>query len=164
MGEGAGVLVLEEFENAKKRDAKIYAEIVGYGSTSDAYHITMPETSGDGILRAMHKALSTPVGDLAEIRAIKRFLGSEGKKTPISSTKSSTGHLLGAAGAVEAIFSILSMRNNIIPPTININDIMPEASDMNVALNVARESEVKYAISNSLGFGGANCVLVFKRV
>ncbi|WPX97826.1 beta-ketoacyl-ACP synthase II [Candidatus Fokinia crypta] len=182
MGEGAGIFVLEEYESAKKRNAKIYCEIVGYGSTSDAYHITMPETEGIGIMSAMEKALkdaeinhsdigyinahatSTPAGDLIEITTIKKFLGKNYRDIPISATKSYTGHLLGAAGAIEAAFCMMALKHKILPPTIGVSELIEEAKDMNIILNEPLEADISYAMSNSFGFGGTNCVLIFKKI
>ena len=178
MGEGAGVLVLEDFEHAKKRGAKIYAELAGYGMSGDAYHITSPSENGDGGFRAMSEALnmaklnsselnyinahgtSTPIGDDIELKAIMRLI--EGNKNiKISSTKSSIGHLLGAAGSVEAIFSILSINNNIVPATLNLNN---PSHNFNVDLvpKFPKDHKVKNALSNSFGFGGTNTALLFK--
>ncbi|QLK85634.1 beta-ketoacyl-ACP synthase II [Staphylococcus sp. 17KM0847] len=180
MGEGAGVIVLESLESAQARGATIYAEIVGYGTTGDAHHITAPAPEGEGGARAMEAALkdadvapesiqylnahgtSTPVGDLFEIQAIKRTFGEAAKSLKISSTKSMTGHLLGATGGVEAIFSILSIRDGKIAPTIHANAIDPEI-DLDITPNTAVEHDITYAMSNSLGFGGHNAVLVFKK-
>ncbi|TXH55921.1 MAG: beta-ketoacyl-[acyl-carrier-protein] synthase II [Bacteroidia bacterium] len=178
MGEGAGVIVLEEYEHAIKRGAKIYAELVGYGATSDAFHITTPNT--DGPQRCMEIAItsaginatdiayinahgtSTPIGDINESNAIKATFKDHAKKLAISSTKSMTGHLLGGAGAIEAIYTILSVHHNIIPPTINIFNQDPQC-DLDYTPNVARELTLNYALSNSFGFGGTNSVLIFKK-
>ncbi len=178
MGEGSGIVVLEEYEHAKKRGAKIYAELVGYGMSGDAYHITAPGNNGG--LRAMKAALnsaqlnpedvdyinahgtSTPVGDLVELKAVKELFGNT--KVSMSSTKSVVGHLLGAAGAVEAIYSIMAMNNNILPPTVNLEDPADEVGDFDLVPNVAKEKEVKVALSNSFGFGGTNASLIFKKV
>jgi 3-oxoacyl-[acyl-carrier-protein] synthase II len=180
MGDGSGVLVLEELEHAKKRRAKIYAEIVGYGVSSDAYHITAPAENGDGAYRSMLSAIkdaeidvkdldyinahgtSTPAGDTAELQAVMKVLGSESKSVCMSSTKSSTGHLLGAAGAVEAIFSIMSIQDNTVPPTLNLHRPPADLSIDLVPL-VAKEKKVDIALSNSFGFGGTNSSLVFKK-
>ena len=180
MGEGAGVLVLEELEHAKKRGAKILAEIVGYGATCDAYHMTAPLEDGDGASRAMINAMkegnvnpsevtyinahgtSTQANDSAETKAIKKVFGEHAKNISISSTKSMTGHLLGATGAVEAIASILALQNNFAPPTANYKVPDPEC-DLDYTPNVGKEREMKYAISNTLGFGGHNAVLCLKK-
>ncbi|QDX01080.1 beta-ketoacyl-[acyl-carrier-protein] synthase II [Staphylococcus chromogenes] len=181
MGEGAGILVLESLESAQARGANIYAEIVGYGSTGDAHHITAPGPDGEGGSRAMEAAMndagiqpsdiqylnahgtSTPVGDLFEIRAIKKTFGEAAKSLKISSTKSMTGHLLGATGGVEAIFSVLSIRDSKIAPTIHADNNDPEI-DLDITPNKAVDCEINYAMSNSLGFGGHNAVLVFKNI
>lgn len=180
MGEGAGILVLESLESAQARGANIYAEIVGYGSTGDAHHITAPGPDGEGGSRAMEAAMndagiqpsdiqylnahgtSTPVGDLFEIRAINKTFGEAAKSLKISSTKSMTGHLLGATGGVEAIFSVLSIRDSKIAPTIHADNNDPEI-DLDITPNKAVDCEINYAMSNSLGFGGHNAVLVFKK-
>lgn len=181
MGEGAGVVVLEEYEHAKKRGAKIYAEVVGYGMSGDAYHITAPETTGRGSTYAMKLALkhaginpeeidyinahgtSTPMGDEIEVNAIKKVFGDHAYNLSMSSTKSSTGHLLGAAGALEAIFSILAMRDSILPPTLNL-DNPSEGCDIDLVAKIAKEKPVNYALSNSFGFGGTNACLVLKKI
>lgn len=181
MGEGAGILVLEEYEHAKARGAKIYAELVGFGMSGDAYHITAPDEDADGAARAMLAAIedagitpdqvgyvnahgtSTFLNDLIETRAIKRVFGDHAYNLPISSTKSMTGHLLGAAGAVEAIFSVLSIVNGVLPPTINL-DNPDDGCDLDYIPHTARACKVDYALSNSLGFGGTNGTLLFKRV
>jgi 3-oxoacyl-[acyl-carrier-protein] synthase II len=181
MGEGAGVLVLEEYEHAKSRGAKIYAEVVGYGMSADAYHMTAPREDGEGAARCMNNALrnaglnvdqvdyinahgtSTPLGDLAETMAMKRCLGEHAMKVKVSSTKSMTGHLLGAAGGVEAIFSALGIYHQIAPPTINIFE-QDEACDMDYVPNIARNMTINVAMSNSFGFGGTNATLVFRKV
>ena len=182
LGDGAGIVILEEYEYAKARGAKIYCELVGFGMNSDAHHMTQPATGGAGASKCMIQALneaslnetdisyinahgtSTPAGDKAETDAIKSALGVENaKNTPISSTKSMIGHLLGAAGGVEAVFCILAIRDNIIPPTINLNDQDPEC-DLDYVPNIARETEVEIAMSNSFGFGGTNGTLIFKRM
>lgn len=178
MGEGSGVVVLEEYEHAKKRGAKIYGELVGYGMSGDAYHITAPGNNGG--LRAMKAALksaeltpqdvdyinahgtSTPVGDLVELKAVKELFGDT--KVSMSSTKSVVGHLLGAAGAVEAIYSIMAMNHNVLPPTVNLEDPADEVGDFDLVPNVAREKEINVALSNSFGFGGTNASLIFKKV
>lgn len=181
MGEGAGVLVLEEYEHAKTRGAKIYAELVGFGMSGDAYHITAPDEDADGAARAMEAALhdahidveqvdyinahgtSTYLNDLNETKAIKRIFKQHAYELAVSSTKSMTGHLLGAAGAVEAIFSILAIRDQIVPPTINL-DNPDEGCDLNYVPHTPQERNVNYVLSNSLGFGGTNGSLLFKRI
>lgn len=181
IGEGAGVLVLEEYEHAKSRGAKIYAEVAGYGMSADAYHMTAPREDGEGAARCMNNALrnaglnvgqvdyinahgtSTPLGDLAETMAMKRCLGEHAMKVKVSSTKSMTGHLLGAAGGIEAIFSVLGIYHQIAPPTINIFD-QDEACDMDYVPNIARNMTINVAMSNSFGFGGTNATLVFRKV
>ena len=180
MGEGAGIVVLEELDHALARGAKIYAEIVGYGATGDAYHITAPAPGGEGGSRAMRMAVegsglsvddidyinahgtSTPYNDKFETLAIKEVFGEHAKKLAISSTKSMTGHLLGAAGGVEAIFSVLAIKEGIIPPTINLQTPDPEC-DLDYVPNKARKQEVRAALSNSLGFGGHNATIIFKK-
>ncbi|WP_154836590.1 beta-ketoacyl-ACP synthase II [Staphylococcus sp. Marseille-Q1834] len=180
MGEGAGILVIESLESAQARGAEIYAEIVGYGSTGDAYHITAPAPEGKGGSRAMQAALddagieakdvqylnahgtSTPVGDMYEIQAIKNTFGDAAKNLKVSSTKSMTGHLLGATGGLEAIFSALSIRDSKVAPTIHANTPDPEC-DLDIVPNEAQDLDITYAMSNSLGFGGHNAVLVFKK-
>jgi 3-oxoacyl-[acyl-carrier-protein] synthase II len=178
MGEGSGILVLEELGHAQKRGAKIYAEVIGYGMSGDAYHITAPAADGNGAFRSMRNALkranlqpdqidyinahgtSTPLGDEIELNAVKRLFGDAAYKVSMSSTKSSIGHLLGAAGSVEAIFSILAMRDSLLPPTLNLEN--PSAScDMDLVPLVAKSRPVRYALSNSFGFGGTNASLVF---
>ena len=181
IGEGAGVLVLEEYEHARKRGAKIYAEIAGYGMSADAYHMTSPSENGEGAARCMRNALrnagispdsvgyinahgtSTPAGDLAETQAVKGFFGEHSKKLAMSSTKSMTGHLLGAAGGVEAVFSALAIRDQIAPPTINIFNQDPQC-DLDYVPKEARRMKIDVAISNSFGFGGTNGTLVFKKI
>jgi 3-oxoacyl-[acyl-carrier-protein] synthase II len=181
MGEGAGVVVLEEYEHAKKRGARMYAEVIGYGLSGDAFHITAPSADGDGAFRCMSAALkragltasdldyinahgtSTPLGDEIELGAAQRLLGNAASKVSMSSTKSSIGHLLGAAGAVETIFSILAIRDNIAPPTINLDNPSVETSIDLVPLK-AREREINVALSNSFGFGGTNASLIVRRV
>jgi len=181
MGEGAGVVVLEEYEHAKKRGAKIYGEVIGYGMSGDAYHITAPAADGNGGFRAMQASIkraginveeidyinahgtSTPLGDEIEHGAVKRLLGEHYKKPSMSSTKSAIGHLLGAAGAVEAIFSLLSIQNNVVPPTLNLRN-PSEGCDMDLVPLQAKEREVNVALSNSFGFGGTNASLVFKSI
>ncbi|WP_144525765.1 beta-ketoacyl-ACP synthase II [Bacillus pumilus] len=180
MGEGAGIVVLEELEHALKRGATIYAEIVGYGSTGDAYHITAPAPNGEGGVRAMKEAIrdaglsvedidyinahgtSTPYNDKFETMAIKEVFGDHANQLAISSTKSMTGHLLGAAGGVEAIFSVLAIKDSVIPPTINL-DTPDEECDLDYVANEARSKEVQVALSNSLGFGGHNATIIFKK-
>jgi 3-oxoacyl-[acyl-carrier-protein] synthase II len=178
MGEGAGILILEELEHAQKRGARIYAEVIGYGLSGDAYHVTAPAEDGSGGYRAMKMALkrakldpedidyinahgtSTPLGDEIELGAVKRLFGQHAYKLSMSSTKSAIGHLLGAAGAVEAIFSILAMRDQVAPPTINLDN--PSAGcDIDLVPHRAKERKIKYALSNSFGFGGTNASLVF---
>ena len=180
LGEGAGVLVLEEYEHALARGAKIYGEIVGYGATCDAYHITAPHPEGEGAANAMKMALndaqvtleevdyinahgtSTPLNDKGEIAAIKKVFGERAKDLLISSTKSMTGHLLGASGAMEAIFTVLSLKEGFVLPTINYQ-VPDEECDLDIVPNVGRQKDIKYALSNSLGFGGHNGTLLFKR-
>jgi len=180
MGEGAGIVVLEELEHAKARGAKIYAEIVGYGMSGDAYHMTAPSETGDGAFRAMRSALkraqmspdeidyvnvhgtSTPLGDEIEVGAVKRLFGAAAEKTSMSSTKSAIGHLLGAAGAVESIFSILAMRDDIAPPTLNLNDPSEGCLGIDLVPLQARQRPIRAALSNSFGFGGTNASLIFK--
>src|SRR5436853_5713253 len=180
IGEGAGILILEELEFARKRGAEIYAEGVGYGMSGDAFHITMPDASGSGAVRVMQKALndgnvrpeevgyinahgtSTPYNDKFETMAIKKTFGDYAYKLPISSTKSMTGHLLGAAGGVEGVFSVLSIHRSLLLPTINYETPDPEC-DLDYIPNEAREAKIKYALSNSFGFGGTNAALLFKK-
>ena len=180
VGEGAGILVLESLEHAQKRNAPILAEIVGYGMSGDAYHMTQPEANGDGAYRVMMAALkdaklapddisyvnahgtSTPIGDVIETRALKRVFGERAKKMPVSSTKSMTGHLLGGAGGLEAGISVLALRDQTLPPTINLEQPDPEC-DLDYVPNHARKAPVEYALSNSFGFGGTNAALVFRR-
>jgi len=181
LGEGAGVVVLEEFEHARRRGAKIYAERAGYGMSGDAYHMTAPQEDGEGAARCMENALrnaglnredidyinahgtSTPLGDLAETIAVKRCFGDHARKLAISSTKSVTGHLLGAAGGVEAIFSVLAIRDQVAPPTANMFHQDP-ACDLDYVPNAARRMPLRSALSNSFGFGGTNGTLIFTRV
>ncbi|MDQ5767727.1 beta-ketoacyl-ACP synthase II [Thiothrix subterranea] len=181
LGDGAGVLVLEEYEFAKKRGARIYCELVGYGMSSDAYHMTTPSEGGEGAARCMVNAMkdaglnttdidyvnahgtSTPAGDKAETMAVKRALGDHAYNVAVSSTKSMTGHLLGAAGGIEAVFSVLAIRDQILPPTINMDNQDPEC-DLDYVPNVARETTVTVAMSNSFGFGGTNGTLIFKKI
>ena len=178
LGEGAGCLILEEYEHAKLRDATIYAEIVGFGMSADAYHITAPPEEGEGAALSMSNALSdanltnekidyinahgtsTPAGDIAETLAVKSVFKDHADKLVVSSTKSMTGHLLGAAGAIEAIFSILAIRDNICPPTINL-DNPDDGCDLNYSANEATHKNIKYSLSNSFGFGGTNASLIF---
>jgi 3-oxoacyl-[acyl-carrier-protein] synthase II len=180
MGEGGAVTILEELEHARARGAKIYGELVGYGYTGDAYHLAAPDPDGDGAARCMQMALrdaklspdevdyinahgtSTELNDITETVAIKRVFGEQAYKLPISSTKSMTGHLLGAAGSTEAVFSVLAIRDGIIPPTINYENPDPRC-DLDYVPNVAREAEVKVVLSNAFGFGGTNASLIFKR-
>lgn len=180
VGEGAGIVILEELEFAFKRGARIYAELVGFGYTGDAYHITAPPPDGDGAIRCMRMAIndaglkpeeidyinahgtSTPLNDATETQAIKKVFGEHAQKIPISATKSMTGHLLGAAGSTEAIFTILTIRDGIIPPTINYDEPDPEC-DLDYVPNVARRQPVNTAISNAFGFGGTNATLVLKK-
>jgi len=180
VGEGAGILVLESLEHAQRRNAPILAEIVGYGMSGDAYHMTQPEEHGDGAYRVMMAALkdaklvpndvgyvnahgtSTPIGDVIETRALKRVFGERAKKVPVSSTKSMTGHLLGGAGGLEAGISVLALRDQTLPPTINLEMPDPEC-DLDYVPNHARKASVEYALSNSFGFGGTNAALVFRR-
>ncbi|MFT3762779.1 MAG: beta-ketoacyl-ACP synthase II [Pseudoxanthomonas sp.] len=181
MGDGAGVLILEEYEHAKARGARIYAELAGFGASSDAHHMTAPSENGEGPARCLVAALkdakvatadveylnahgtSTPLGDLAETLAVKRALGDHAYRIMVSSTKSMTGHLLGAAGGVEAIFSVLAIHHGIIPPTINLDE-PGEGCDLDYVPNVAREKKIDVAVSNGFGFGGTNGTLVFKRI
>lgn len=181
MGEGAGIVVLEELEHAKARGAKIYAEVVGYGMSGDAYHVTAPASDGDGGYRAMRACLksagvgtdgidyinahgtSTPLGDEIELGAVKRLFGADSEKLTMSSTKSAIGHLLGAAGAVESIFSILAMRDGAAPPTLNL-DNPSEDCDLDLAPKAARERPIRRALSNSFGFGGTNASVLFQAV
>ncbi|MGA1847500.1 beta-ketoacyl-ACP synthase II [Deferribacter abyssi] len=180
MGEGAGILVLEELEHALNRNAKIYAEVVGYGMTGDAYHITAPDESGEGAVRAMKMAISdagvepedvdyinahgtsTPYNDAIETKAIKTVFGKHAYKLMVSSTKSMTGHLLGAAGSVEAAYCALAIKNGVIPPTINLDEPDPEC-DLDYVPNKPKSAKIKYALSNSFGFGGTNACLLLKK-
>jgi 3-oxoacyl-[acyl-carrier-protein] synthase II len=181
LGDGAGVVVLEEYEQAKARGANIYAELIGFGMSGDAYHMTLPPEDGRGALRAMRQAVedaqldpalinyinahgtSTPAGDKAESQAVKTLMGDAAANVAVSSTKSMVGHLLGAAGAVEAIFSMLALRDQVAPPTINL-DNPDEGCDLNFVPHTAQEMKMDYALSNSFGFGGTNGSLLFKRV
>jgi 3-oxoacyl-[acyl-carrier-protein] synthase II len=180
VGEGAGILILESLDHAQKRNAPILAEIVGYGMSGDAYHITQPAADGDGAYRVMRAAIkdaklkpedigyvnahgtSTPIGDVIETRALKRVFGDNAKNVPVSSTKSMTGHLLGGAGGLEAGISVLALRDQVLPPTINLETPDPEC-DLDYVPNTARKAAVEYALSNSFGFGGTNAALIFKR-
>jgi len=180
IGEGSGILILESLEHAQRRNAPILAEITGYGMSGDAYHITQPAANGDGAYRVMKAALkdakiapdrigyvnahgtSTPLGDVIETTAMKRLFGEFAKKVPISSTKSMTGHLLGGAGGLEAGISVLALRDQILPPTINYETPDP-ACDLDYVPNTARKASLEYALSNSFGFGGTNAALIFKR-
>jgi len=183
LGEGAGALILEEYEHAKARGAKIYAELIGGGMTGDAYHITAPHPEGRGAANVMKFALedaglqaeaidyinvhgtSTPLGDLSEVKAIKKIFGDHAYKINISSTKSMTGHLLGAAGAIEAIASILAMRNSLIPPTINhFTDDEEVDEKLNLTFNKAQKKDVNVVLSNTFGFGGHNCSIIFRKI
>jgi 3-oxoacyl-[acyl-carrier-protein] synthase II len=181
LGDGAGILILEEYERAKARGARIYAELAGFGASSDAFHMTAPSENGEGPARCMVAALndagvdasqieylnahgtSTPLGDLAETLAIKRALGDHAYRTMVSSTKSMTGHLLGAAGGAEAIFTVMAIHAGVIPPTINLEE-PGEGCDLDFVPNVAREKKIDVAVSNGFGFGGTNGTLVFKRI
>lgn len=181
MGDGAGIVVLEEYEHAKKRGAPIYAELIGYGLSGDAYHITAPSPEGSGAFRAMRNALkraglnpgdldyinahgtSTPLGDEIEHMAVKRLLGSDASTVSMSSTKSAIGHLLGAAGGVEAIYSILAMKHSIMPPTLNLEN-PSEGCDMDLIPLHPKEKQLRYVMSNSFGFGGTNASLVFGKI
>ena len=181
LGEGAGAVVLEEYEHAKARGARIYCELTGYGVSADAYHMTAPCEDGDGAFRCMRNALkdagigsdsidyinahgtSTPLGDVAETIAIKRLLGERAQKVAVNSTKSMTGHLLGAAGGIEAAFTVLALHNQVSPPTINLDHPDPQC-DLDYVPNRARKMNIRAAMSNSFGFGGTNGTLVFERV
>jgi 3-oxoacyl-[acyl-carrier-protein] synthase II len=180
MGDGAGILILEDYERAKARGARIYCELSGFGMSGDAYHMTAPSESGEGAARCMVAAIrdaginagdigyinahgtSTPAGDLAETMAVKAAMGEHAYKTMVSSTKSMTGHLLGAAGGIEAVFSAMALHTGIIPPTINL-DNPSEGCDLDYVPHTARQQQVDIALSNSFGFGGTNGTLVFKR-
>jgi len=180
MGEGAGVVVLEELEHAKARGARIYAEIVGYGLSGDAYHITAPSEDGDGAYRCMNMAIkragispadidyinahgTSTMADTIELGAVERAVGAAANKISMSSTKSSIGHLLGAAGAAEAIFSVLAIRDNVAPPTINLDNPSVETA-IDLVPNKARQRKIDVALSNSFGFGGTNASLIFRRL
>ena len=181
MSNGAGTVVLEEFEHAKARGAKIYAELIGFGMSSDAYHITLPPADGEGARKCMTAAIrdagidpsdidyinthgtSTPAGDIGETNGIKRAFGDHARKVMISSTKSTTGHLLGAAGVAEAIFCVLAIKNQVIPPTINLDNQDPEC-DLDYTPNVARDARVRTVLSNSFGFGGTNGSLILRAI
>ncbi len=178
MGEGAGIVVLEELEHARKRGASIYGEGIGYGMAGDAYHITSPSEDGSGAFRSMQAAIkragisldqidyinahgtSTPVGDGIEVAAVKRLFGSAAATVSMSSTKSAIGHLLGAAGSVEAIYSLLAMRDGVLPPTLNLEN-PSDGCDIDLVPLVAKKKKVRYALSNSFGFGGTNASLIF---
>ncbi|MEO9168352.1 MAG: beta-ketoacyl synthase N-terminal-like domain-containing protein, partial [Aestuariivirga sp.] len=180
MGEGAGIVVLESLEHAKARGARIYAEVIGYGMSGDAYHVTAPSEDGDGAYRCMQAALrraqidateidyvnahgtSTPMGDEIELKAVERLLGNAASKISMSSTKSAIGHLLGAAGAVEAIFSVLAMRDNICPPTLNLENPSVQTA-IDLVPKVAKKKAINTVLSNSFGFGGTNASLVMRR-
>ena len=181
LGEGAGILVLEEYGHAKKRGARIYCELAGYGMSADAHHITAPCEDGEGAVRCMVNALknaglnreqvdyvnahgtSTPLGDIAETVAVKNCFGDHAKKLAVSSTKSMTGHLLGAAGGVEAVFSVLALRDQVAPPTINLANADPQC-DLDYVPNTARRMKIDVVLSNSFGFGGTNGSLVFRKI
>ncbi len=181
LGEGAGILVLEELEHAKARGARIYCELTGYGMSADAHHITAPPEDGDGAARSMRNALrnadmattdidyinahgtSTPLGDLAECTGVKRAFGEHAYRLAVSSTKSMTGHLLGAAGGIEAVFTVLAMRDQVAPPTANLVNVDPKC-DLDFVPNVARPMRIRGAMSNSFGFGGTNATLVFRQI
>lgn len=181
IAEGSAIMVLEEYEHAKKRNAKIYAEIIGYGLNCDAYHITQPAPEGEGAARCMHLALndaklnasqinyinahgtSTPIGDINETIAVKNVFKEHAKKVAVSSTKSMTGHLLGAAGAIEAVYSVKAIENQVAPPTINLDNPSPEC-DLNYVPHTPQQMKIDYAMSNSFGFGGTNATLIFKKI
>jgi 3-oxoacyl-[acyl-carrier-protein] synthase II len=181
LGEGAGIIVMEEYEAAKKRGAKIYAEVVGYGLTGDAYHLTAPAPGGEGAARCMRMALknagvnpeevdyinahgtSTPMNDMYETMAVKSVFGDHAKKLMVSSTKSMTGHALGAAGGMEAVFTMMAMDKGVVPPTINYQEPDPEL-DLDYVPNTARDAKIRYAMSNNFGFGGTNATLLFRKL
>ena len=181
MSNGAGTVILEEYEHARARGAQIYAELIGFGMSSDAYHITLPPADGEGARKCMMAAIndagidatdidyvnthgtSTPAGDIGETNGIKNALGDHAKNVMISSTKSTTGHLLGAAGVVEAIFGILAIRHQVVPPTINLENPDPEC-DLDYTANVARDARVRTVLSNSFGFGGTNGSLILRAI
>jgi 3-oxoacyl-[acyl-carrier-protein] synthase II len=178
MGEGAGILVLEELEHAKRRGARVYAEVIGYGMSGDAFHLTAPSEDGSGAFRSMRNALrraglgpeqidyinahgtSTPLGDEIELGAVKRLFGRHAYELSMSSTKSAIGHLLGAAGSVEAIFSILAIRDGMVPPTLNLENPSPSC-DIDLVPKKVKQRRVSYALTNSFGFGGTNASLIF---
>jgi 3-oxoacyl-[acyl-carrier-protein] synthase II len=180
MGEGAGILVLEELEHAKARGANIYAEVSGFGMSGDAYHMTSPSPGGEGAARCMQNAMrnaglnasdvqhlnahgtSTPLGDVAETQAVKLAFGDNAKDLAVSSTKSMVGHLLGAAGGVEAVYTAMALHTQIVPPTINLNNPSPEC-DLDYVPNTAREIQLQHALSNSFGFGGTNGTLALSK-
>jgi 3-oxoacyl-[acyl-carrier-protein] synthase II len=182
MGEGAGVVVLEEYEHAKARGAKIYAEVIGYGLSGDAYHVTAPHPEGSGAFRSMEMAIrksglglgdidyinahgtSTPMGDELELGAVKRLFGDHIEKLSMSSTKSAIGHLLGGAGAVETIFCILAMRDQIVPPTLNLDNPSDGCIGVDLVPHVAKKREVRAVLNNSFGFGGTNASLVLRTI
>ena len=182
MSEGSGVVVLEEYEHAKARGAKIYAEVSGYGMSSDGYHITAPDPEGKGAIKAMQRAISsaglnledigyinahgtsTGAGDIAEATAVKALFANHLDTVSMSSTKSVTGHLLGAAGGVEAIYTVLALQNGILPPTVNLDDVADEAADIDLVPNTPKEKKITHALSNSFGFGGTNATLLFSKV
>lgn len=181
LGDGAGVLVLEEYESAKRRGARIYAELTGFGMSADAYHMTSPPEDGSGALAAMRNTLrdanipadaidyinahgtSTSAGDIAESRAVETLMGTAAKNVAVSSTKSMTGHLLGAAGAIEAIFAVLAIRDQVAPPTINL-DNPDEGCTLNYVPHTAQQKNIRHVLSNSFGFGGTNGSLLFSRL
>jgi 3-oxoacyl-[acyl-carrier-protein] synthase II len=180
MGEGAGVVILEEYEHALARGARIYAEVIGYGMSGDAYHITAPSEDGDGAYRAMKAAVkragidvadidyvnahgTSTMADWIELRAVERLMGEHAAQVAMSSTKSMTGHLLGAAGAIEAVFSVLAIRDQVAPPTINLDD--PEHETViDLVAHKAKPMEIDVAMSNSFGFGGTNASILFRKV
>jgi len=182
MSEGSGIVILEEYEHAKARGAKIYAEVSGYGMSSDAYHITAPDPEGKGAIKAMQTAISdaklnledidyinahgtsTGAGDIAEATAVKALFADHLDTLSMSSTKSVTGHLLGAAGGVEAIYTVLALQNGILPPTVNLHDVADEAAGLDLVPNTPKEKKITHALSNSFGFGGTNATLLFSKV